>query len=234
MNGILYAITIIQQWQSAGGMFKYDSAFSAAIGGYPKGALLLKADSSGYWQNTVENNTTNPDVSGVGWIDFATSALVSLTGAVQGFAMNSVPAGWLKCNGSAVSRTTYSALFAAIGVTYGAGDGSTTFNLPDMRGEFARGLDDGRGIDSGRVIGSSQIGSLISYDPTVAAPALSGVHPTSSDATIRVDLGLDIPQAGSYPNADVVTGTSSATFTVAQAAGVARPRNVALLYCIKA
>jgi microcystin-dependent protein len=51
--------------------------------------------------------------------------------------------GWLKCNGAAVSRSTYAVLFAAIGTLYGAGDGTTTFNLPDYRGEFLRGLDDG-------------------------------------------------------------------------------------------
>ena len=50
------------------------------------------------------------------------------------------PPGWLTCIGSAVSRTTYAALFAAIGTTYGAGDGTTTFNLPDLRGRFPRGI----------------------------------------------------------------------------------------------
>jgi microcystin-dependent protein len=55
------------------------------------------------------------------------------------FAGTTAPAGWLACDGSAVSRTTYAALFSAIGTTWGAGDGSTTFNLPDRRGTFARG-----------------------------------------------------------------------------------------------
>ena len=68
----------------------------------------------------------------------------------------SLPTGWLKANGAAVSRTTYSNLFAAIGTTYGVGDGSTTFNIPDLRGEFIRGWDDGRGVDSGRTLGSWQ------------------------------------------------------------------------------
>jgi phage-related tail fiber protein len=66
------------------------------------------------------------------------------------------PAGWLYCNGQAVSRTVYEALFAAIGTTYGAGNGSTTFTLPDLRGEFVRGWDDGRAVDVGRVFGSKQ------------------------------------------------------------------------------
>lgn len=61
-------------------------------------------------------------------------------GSVIATARSSAPAGWLVCDGSAVSRTTYSALFAAIGTTYGAGDESTTFNLPDLRGRSITGL----------------------------------------------------------------------------------------------
>ena len=57
--------------------------------------------------------------------------------------------GWLKANGAAVSRTAYGDLFAKIGTVFGSRDGSTTFNLPDLRGEFIRGWDNGRGVDSG-------------------------------------------------------------------------------------
>lgn len=62
----------------------------------------------------------------------------------------------LLCNGAPVSRTTYAALFAAVGAYYGNGDGSTTFNVPDYRGLFLRGLDNGRGIDPGRTLYSRQ------------------------------------------------------------------------------
>ncbi len=55
------------------------------------------------------------------------------------FAASSVPTGWLECNGAAVSRTTYSALFAVIGTTWGNGNGVTTFNLPETRGLLPRG-----------------------------------------------------------------------------------------------
>lgn len=79
-----------------------------------------------------------------------------------------IPAGWLIENGAALSRTTYATLFAVIGVTYGAGDGATTFNLPDRRGEFDRGLDLGRGVDPGRVLGSAQgqSGRGVNADPS--------------------------------------------------------------------
>ncbi|PMU25090.1 MULTISPECIES: phage tail protein [unclassified Pseudomonas] len=75
-------------------------------------------------------------------------------GTTMTFAGPTVPPGFLKENGAAVSRAAYANLFAAIGTTYGAGDGSTTFNLPDSRGEFIRGADDGRGVDPGRTVGS--------------------------------------------------------------------------------
>jgi microcystin-dependent protein len=78
-------------------------------------------------------------------------------GAVMPFAGSSAPAGWLLADGAAVSRTTYAALFAAIGATYGAGDGSTTFNLPDLRGRVVAGKEapasrltsSGGGVDGG-------------------------------------------------------------------------------------
>ncbi len=77
-------------------------------------------------------------------------------GVISYTAASSAPTGWLKANGAAVSRTTYAKLFAAIGTDYGPGDGSTTFNVPDLRGYHIRSLDDGRGVDSGRVRGSTQ------------------------------------------------------------------------------
>ena len=61
------------------------------------------------------------------------------TGCVQSFAGNTLPDGWLLCDGSAVSRTDYAELYAVIGDTYGAGDGSTTFNLPDLTDKFIQG-----------------------------------------------------------------------------------------------
>jgi microcystin-dependent protein len=68
------------------------------------------------------------------------------------FAGSSAPSGWLLCYGQAVSRTTYADLWAALDTTYGAGDGSTTFNLPDLRGRAAVGKDNmGGGAPAGRI-----------------------------------------------------------------------------------
>jgi microcystin-dependent protein len=70
------------------------------------------------------------------------------TGSVNAFAGAAAPAGWLICNGAAVSRTTYVALFSVLASTYGAGDGSTTFNLPDMRGRAPIGAGTGSGLSA--------------------------------------------------------------------------------------
>jgi microcystin-dependent protein len=88
-------------------------------------------------------------------------ALVMPTGVVLPFAGTAAPTGWLACDGTAISRTTYASLFAAVSTSYGVGDGSTTFNLPDFRGRFPRFNDamfggSAAGRDSGRVLGSAQ------------------------------------------------------------------------------
>jgi microcystin-dependent protein len=77
-------------------------------------------------------------------------------GCVMPFAGATAPSSWLLCYGQAVSRTAYSDLFAAIGTTYGAGDGSTTFNLPDMRGRVAAGKDDMGGSAANRITSGGQ------------------------------------------------------------------------------
>lgn len=82
VNGILNAITTIQQWQSAGGLFSFDAAFATAVGGYPKGAILIGADNYTRWINLTEGNTTNPDgATPAGWM----RAHGSLAGSDAGY-----------------------------------------------------------------------------------------------------------------------------------------------------
>lgn len=97
-------------------------------------------------------------------------------GVISYTAASSAPTGWLKANGAAVSRATYAALFAAIGTDYGPGDGSTTFNVPDLRGYHIRSLDDGRGVDSGRVRGSTQADQNKSHNHGGATGGQSADH----------------------------------------------------------
>jgi len=141
----------------------------------------------------------------------------NIVGEVGFFARNTAPEGWLKANGAAVSRSTYAGLFAEVGTTYGAGDGSTTFNLPDMRGEFPRGWDDGRAVDTGRAFGSAQTDLFKSHSHRFGADGNVGstrVNPGS----VWGWSGVAITQ-GHY--VEYVGGNET------------RPRNVALLACIK-
>jgi len=152
-----------------------------------------------------------------------------ITGQVAYFAtaVASAPSGWIKANGAAVSRTTYAALFAKIGTTYGAGDGSTTFNLPDLRGEFLRGLDDGRGVDSGRSIGSSQSNEIQSHQHQVLGPS------THSHAT---EFGGGTTASTFAYTPSTVNGTVgylSTWYADNSGGSETRPRNIALLACIK-
>lgn len=115
------------------------------------------------------------------------------TGAIFTFPMNTIPDGYLICDGSAVSRTTYADLFIVLGTTYGNGDGSSTFNLPDYRGKFLRALDDGSGNDpdaasrqdrgdgsTGDSVGTTQGNAMKNHlhqiDPPNTTSSNSGYH----------------------------------------------------------
>lgn len=82
MNGGLYQMSAVDRWACAGGGFPYDATFSAAVGGYPKGARVLKAIGSAYWISTVDNNVTDPDTGGAGWASDGTGGITALTGDV--------------------------------------------------------------------------------------------------------------------------------------------------------
>ena len=175
----------------------------------------------------------------INYLDGVTSAIqtqidgiaAAPTGSVIQFAGSSAPSGYLKANGNAVSRTTYAALFAAIGTAYGTGDGSTTFNLPDLRGEFVRGLDDGRGVDSGRAIGSAQEDAFQGHwhgiENATNGQAGNDGGGGAGSGNIRIDGAPSTPYPyATYTTSDGVNGTP-------RTASETRPRNIALLYCIK-
>jgi len=330
-NGILNEITAITQWQQAGGFFPYDSAFSTTVGGYPKGAVILSSSFNGFWLSSTENNLTNPDTGGAGWVATAFQGLqsiamsstsvtmttlqaaypiVTITGTLTAnstlivpsqvnewifsnqtsgaytltvktaagtgvvitagssqytwsdgtnvyfanasavtsfntrtgaivlnstdvvsalgftpynatnpnnygppagtliqFAGTSVPTGYLACPlvPTAISRTTYSSLFAAIGTAWGAGDGSTTFGMP----YFAQGL---TGVQANGNVGATTVGQVIAH---------------THDYTTKTG---DEPQSGNSTQCwvgTVTAQTSSTGGTNNLAAGVY------VLYCVK-
>jgi microcystin-dependent protein len=94
------------------------------------------------------------------YVDAEIAALqLEVTGAIKMFAGAAAPTGYLLCYGQAVSRTTYANLFTAISTTYGSGDGSTTFNVPDMRGLTVIGKDDMGGSAANNVTSASTNGA---------------------------------------------------------------------------
>jgi microcystin-dependent protein len=165
-------------------------------------------------------------------------------GQVGHFARATAPSGWLAASGQAVSRTTYAVLFAAVGTTYGAGDGSTTFNLPDLRGEFLRGLDSGRGVDTGRTLGSAQAAAMLNHTHSGTTDT-QGAHTHSVNSWVGSTgsaTGLMVANAMSF---EAGTGRIAVQSAGAHAHNMTtgnpsagggtetRPRNVALLVCIK-
>jgi microcystin-dependent protein len=115
------------------------------------------------------------------------------------------PARWIRCNGGELNRIAYAGLFAVIGTTYGAGNGTTTFNVPDERGNFSRCHDDGRGIDPGRVFGSEQLSSLKSHSHAGSSAAVNDhTHTATSTAAGGHNHTASSASAGDHAHAGTV------------------------------
>ena len=138
-------------------------------------------------------------------------------GSVTMYAASSAPSGWLECDGSNVNRATFPNLFNAIGITFGSGDGSTTFGLPDLRGEFVRGWDNGRGVDSGRSFGTSQSDEIKSHshDQGIGRASINGDGAQFDVAAYAGSAGSGVFDSEPFGGSET------------------RPRNIALMYIIK-
>lgn len=210
------------------GAFKNKSSDNADDGSY------AEADWLNDWDGFFSRLLGQAGVSPNGVVDTALSS--QYYDALMTLVSNRVPTGmyiytaglitsnqFLLANGDAVSRTTYAALFKVIGTTYGAGDGSTTFNLPDQRGEFMRGADLGRGVDAGRTIGSKQADSFRAHN-----------HPiNTTSSTTNTSVNGD-PARGSIPGSQNSRGGLGEDMSIAMTGGTeTRPRNVASVCYIK-
>ncbi len=165
------------------------------------------------------------------------------SGTINPFAGSSAPSGWFLCYGQAISRTLYSSLFSTIGTTYGAGDGSTTFNLPDLRGRSIFGLDNmggsaaGRltGADSGNIATPTTLGSAGGEENhtliTGEMPVHNhGVTDPGHSHTITVNyIGEQHPGGAGWPNpspSPQATSTSTTGITIQNAGGGASHNNI--------
>jgi microcystin-dependent protein len=108
----------------------------------------------------------------------------AITGEGKLWFTGTAPNGWLLCNGAAVSRTTYADLFAVIGTTFGTGDGSTTFNIPDFRGRVPAGVDEGTFTSLGTTLGEENVtlteAQVPPLDDTFTDAIVGGVPVVSS------------------------------------------------------
>lgn len=181
---------------------------------------IIYGNASGVTSELVKgsaNTVLTSDGTDISWAAAGGGAVPA--GTVIYHAANTPPTDFIKANGAAISRTTYSNLFTAIGTTFGVGNGSSTFNVPDLRGEFMRGWDDSRGIDTGRAFGSAQSDQMESHSHSFTG-------------------GGNNTGGFSYGKVTATGGGSSFTITTTSQGATSnssenRPRNIALLACIK-
>lgn len=225
------------------------------------------------------NPTTNNMASNKAYVDSAINSIPAASdltpaGTIIYSARTTAPPGYIKANGAAVSRTTFADLFAAIGTNFGNGNGSTTFNVPDLRGEFIRGVSDGRSLDSGRAFGSVQGSAFGQHNHGLSGSISSssagshghsggtgggGSHSHSKGATIN-NLGSgsgftsfssdddggtvnsgNTGGGGSHSHSISLNANGSHSHGITNTLSIGnsgnatetRPRNIALLACIK-
>ena len=180
----------------------------------------------------------------------SSTAVTALVGIIAPFSMETTTEWrsanrWIICDGSPVSRTAYNHLFDVIGITWGVGDGSSTFNLPDLRGEFLRGFDSGQGNDPDAV--SRTGGDAVGSSQEHALPALFGSW-SNNHGLNRISVYNSTGLSGT--TAVVGQGTSSWRQSIESSSGTysrvdldstrvipngsdVRPRNKYVQYCIK-
>lgn len=170
MNQILYELSALCRWNSAGALNTYDGDFSSAIGGYPAGALLISDDGDSIYINTQDNNESNPNVSGGGWVNLRTYTEPTDTllpvGVPVPWPSDTLPAGYALMQGQTFNRAQYPKLALA----YPNGI------IPDMRGQTIKGKP-----ASGRQVLSAESDGIKSHTHTgtVASTDL-GTKSTSS------------------------------------------------------
>jgi microcystin-dependent protein len=155
-------------------------------------------------------------------------------GSVSAYAGATAPSGWLLCDGAAVSRTTFAALFGVVGTTYGPGDGSTTFNVPNLKGRVPVGFDSGQTeFDALAEAGGEKVHTLSTAempshthgltDPTHAHTSLSHSH--AADVSAEQSFGTPVTAAGSTSSNSFVSTTAAGTGLSVQSAGSGSAHN---------
>lgn len=164
---------------------------------------------------TATSGTDTTQLATTAFVQDAVGALVTIpSGMLAPFAGTSAPSGWFLCYGQAVSRTTYAALFTAIGTTYGTGDGSTTFNLPDLRGRTIAGVDDMGGSAASRLTGDNGA-STATADSNGSFTSATNILVDGNSGTIV--LGMKVTGTGISSEVTVVKINSQTDIVLSSA-----------------
>jgi hypothetical protein len=200
-NGVLNAITQALRWTNAGGQYVYDVDFATAIGGYPKGALLQRSTLDGFWMNTVDNNTTDPDTGGAGWVDplsgrllniqtFTVSGTYTPTAGTRSVVVEVIGGG----GGSGGVPNTTSGQFVSSGgggggsyaksrITSGFSGQTVTIGAGGAAGNSTTAGGDGGATSFGALLsapggGGGSAGAVTSTPPHISPPGTPGTLPT--------------------------------------------------------
>jgi microcystin-dependent protein len=196
-------------------------------GGVPTAALADSAVTTAKI-NDLAVTTAKINTAAVTAAKLATT-LVPPAGMIVAYGGTSAPTGWLLCDGTAVSRSTYSDLYAAIGVAYGYGDNSSTFNVPDLRGRFIRGVDSSQGRDPDA---ASRTAINTGGNTGDAVGSLQGdaytAHTHTGAINTTVPAGSNISSGSNYSQTlnSTTTGSSGGSTET-------RPKNVGCWFIIK-
>lgn len=204
----------------------------------------------------------NPNKGGVfvtGWLNWLNELRVNVntalagatvpTGLIAPYGGTTAPSGYLLCDGTAVSRTTYSGLYAVVGDAFGEGDGSTTFNVPDLEGRFLRGVDNSAGRDpdagsrtamntggnTGDAVGSIQgdATGLPTTDFTTDNPGNHAHAMAKRSGTVGTETGNGFTYGGSLSAQSGGTGGSHTHSVTGGGDNETRPINAGVNYIIK-
>jgi microcystin-dependent protein len=220
--GLWMDVNTVQSQAVATLNFRLKSHMQAVIA--TDGQIALLSGESGYidqdlrvyWYNASSNaaddgeNVVKPTPVGSGNGRYIKIYTAIPTGSIYLFAGTTAPMGYLLCDGAAISRTTYAYLFARIGTTYGSGDGSTTFNIPDLRQRFPLGL---ASSGTGSTLGGS--GGTIDHLHTVDPPNTTTGSPSATvAATILAGGAASTTHTHDLNIAQFNSGTANPPFLV--------------------
>ena len=179
--------------------------------------------------------------STTGQFQLITNNISNTSGQIAAFGSTLCPAGWLAANGTAVSRTTYASLFASIATTWGTGDGSTTFNIPDLRGTFLRGTGTNAnatvvaaGGATGQSLGTYAADTYLNHNHAVTDPGHLHTLPNGFTTSSIAGAGSAYNLPSGYVAQNTGSNTTGLTVNTSTTGGTeTMPKNFAVTYCIQ-